>query len=97
MKCPKCGFNSFEFLDNCKKCGNNLASFKKSLGINPIVYAQGGPQTSAYQKPAAAVTREEAPIATASLPINEDADNSFTWDIPALSETASEADGAFRV
>ena len=96
MKCPKCGFNSFEFLDNCKKCGNSLASFKKSLGINPIVYAQGGPQTSTYQKPAAAVTREEAPIATAPPALSdEDAANSFTWDIPALSETSSEADGGF--
>lgn len=24
MKCPKCGFNSFEYLDACKKCGNTL-------------------------------------------------------------------------
>src|SRR3970282_1132354 len=28
MKCPKCGFNSFEYLDACKKCGN-------TLGVNP--------------------------------------------------------------
>src|SRR5574341_1899815 len=28
MKCPKCGFNSFEYLDACKKCGS-------ALGVNP--------------------------------------------------------------
>lgn len=28
MKCPKCGFNSFDFLEKCKKCGN-------STGVKP--------------------------------------------------------------
>ena len=28
MKCPKCGFNSFDFLEKCKKCGS-------STGANP--------------------------------------------------------------
>lgn len=37
MKCPKCGYNTFEYLDSCKKCGNNLIAFKESLGIRPLV------------------------------------------------------------
>lgn len=37
MKCPKCGYNSFEFLDSCKKCNNDLKDFKQSLGIRPII------------------------------------------------------------
>ncbi len=41
MKCPKCGFNSFEYLDSCKKCGNDLAAFKMSLGIQPVVMPPG--------------------------------------------------------
>ena len=36
MKCPKCGYNSFEFLDNCKKCGSGLGSFKESFGLRGI-------------------------------------------------------------
>jgi uncharacterized RDD family membrane protein YckC len=24
MKCPKCGFNSFDFLEKCKKCGSSI-------------------------------------------------------------------------
>ena len=28
MKCPKCGFNSFDFLEKCKKCGS-------STGVKP--------------------------------------------------------------
>jgi len=41
MKCPKCGFNSFEYLDSCKKCGNDLSTFKMSLGIQPVVMPPG--------------------------------------------------------
>ena len=33
MKCPKCGFISFDYLDRCKKCGQDLASHKQKLGI----------------------------------------------------------------
>lgn len=28
MKCPKCGYHSFEHLDNCKKCGQDLTAHK---------------------------------------------------------------------
>lgn len=28
MKCPKCGYASFNYLDACKKCGTDLVSFK---------------------------------------------------------------------
>lgn len=37
MKCPKCGYNSFEFFDSCKKCSSDLGSFKESLGIRGVV------------------------------------------------------------
>jgi len=28
MRCPKCGFHSFDYLDNCKKCGGDLTELK---------------------------------------------------------------------
>jgi hypothetical protein len=37
MKCPKCGYNSFEFLDACKKCGAELGSFKKTHRISTVL------------------------------------------------------------
>ena len=37
MKCPKCGYNSFETHDACKKCGNDLSSYKDIHGLKPIV------------------------------------------------------------
>lgn len=33
MKCPKCGYVSFNYLDNCKKCGRDLLKFKEDKNI----------------------------------------------------------------
>ena len=38
MKCPKCGYVSFNYLDKCKECGKDLVLFKKEKhiwGIKP--------------------------------------------------------------
>jgi hypothetical protein len=37
MKCPKCGYNSFEFHDSCTKCSNDLTGFKDTFGLKSIV------------------------------------------------------------
>ena len=37
MKCPKCGFNSFEYYDSCKKCSADLTGFKQTYSITPMV------------------------------------------------------------
>ncbi len=36
MKCPKCGYVSFEYLDMCKKCQHDLTMFKEERGIFAI-------------------------------------------------------------
>lgn len=36
MKCPKCGYVSFEYLDTCKKCQHDLTMFKEERGIFAI-------------------------------------------------------------
>lgn len=38
MRCPKCGYVSFNYLDRCKKCGRDLTAFKAEhnlWGIKP--------------------------------------------------------------
>ncbi|MDD2900055.1 MAG: hypothetical protein PHI31_15235 [Desulfuromonadaceae bacterium] len=40
MKCPKCGFNSFEYYDSCKKCSSDLSGFKKTYVISSVVLPQ---------------------------------------------------------
>jgi uncharacterized RDD family membrane protein YckC len=33
MKCPKCGFHSFDHLESCKKCGGDLTAHKTRFGL----------------------------------------------------------------
>lgn len=37
MKCPKCGFNSFEYYNACKKCSNDLTGYKQTYSITSLV------------------------------------------------------------
>lgn len=40
MKCPKCGFNSFEYYDSCSKCSGDLAGYKQTYSITSMVFPQ---------------------------------------------------------
>ncbi len=33
MRCPKCGYVSFDYLDRCKSCGDDLVPAKIKLNI----------------------------------------------------------------
>ncbi len=37
MKCPKCGYNSFESYDTCKKCSADLTEFKQIHKLTALV------------------------------------------------------------
>ena len=41
MRCPKCGFNSFDHLEACKKCGKDLADYKNKFNIKSVLLAGG--------------------------------------------------------
>ena len=41
MRCPKCGFISFDHLDSCRKCGKNIA--QAAAALNGTVYAALAP------------------------------------------------------
>jgi hypothetical protein len=36
MKCPKCGYNSFENYDKCPKCLNDLTGYKATHGLKAM-------------------------------------------------------------
>lgn len=38
MKCPKCGFTSFDFLEDCKKCGSDLQDHKSKFGLRSLIF-----------------------------------------------------------
>lgn len=87
MKCPKCGYNSFEYLDSCKKCNTDLTSFKLNHGIKPTILP-------AMDLVVGRSTEEQRPLQASStgsgaLPESEE----FSWH-EAVEETVGEA-GAF--
>lgn len=49
MKCPKCGFNSFEYYDSCKKCSRDLIGYKQTYSITSMVLPLGAKETLAVE------------------------------------------------
>ena len=41
MKCPKCNYTSFDYLDSCKKCGKDLLEHRESYNIRSVLFASG--------------------------------------------------------
>lgn len=68
MKCPKCGFNSFEHLDSCKKCGNDLIAFKTKHGLRSLLFPGSKSTREQVIPPEAAETPEEALQAEVTAP-----------------------------
>lgn len=79
MKCPKCGYNSFEYYDRCKKCSDDLIGYKHIHNITPLVIPlesreQLAAELKSSQKYAAQI--DEAP---------ESHDDIFSFDLPETS------------
>jgi hypothetical protein len=86
MKCPKCGYNSFEIHDSCKKCANDLTSYKDIHGLKSIVLPLETRTIMAEKLMAEQVP--DVPTAVADVPVDM-----FSFDIPE-SQTPAEA-GSF--
>lgn len=81
MKCPKCGYNSFEYLNSCKKCNTSLVAFKETIGLHAGVMPAG-----AVAATMAAVT------AVSGIPASESGSsdaNVFQWDLPSTDSSIS--------
>jgi hypothetical protein len=54
MKCPKCGYHSFDHLDSCKKCGHGLAEHKAKFNLRGFYFpghtAANDPEPMAYDE-----------------------------------------------
>lgn len=81
MKCPKCGYNSFEIHDTCKKCANDLTSYKDIHGLKPIVLPLETRTAMAERLMADRV--QDVPIAAVEAPADM-----FSFDLPADEATA---------
>ncbi|PLX98237.1 MAG: hypothetical protein C0623_13010 [Desulfuromonas sp.] len=54
MKCPKCGYTSFDYLDECKKCGKDLMEHKEKHNIRSLMFPASGAAAAATAATAAA-------------------------------------------
>ncbi|MDD2853647.1 MAG: hypothetical protein PHY09_17315 [Desulfuromonadaceae bacterium] len=76
MKCPKCGFNSFEYYDQCTKCSADLTAYKLSYSITPLVLPQEAKEVLASTFGAA---EHESDISSDTA---ENHDDMFSFDLP---------------
>lgn len=86
MKCPKCGFTSFDFLENCKKCGVDLQGHKTKFGLRSMIFP--GFQSA---EPAPSLIDESSEDFADASAETESADFGFdfmTDDEPAFEEPA---------
>lgn len=106
MKCPKCGFNSFEFYDSCKKCSGDLTGYKQTYSVTSIVLPQEAKERLAVLSRSAesvpdridntAVTHDDI----FSFDLSDDSpatakgnDNPFGFDEPLSSGNNSRSEG----
>jgi hypothetical protein len=75
MKCPKCGYNSFEVHNSCKKCAHDLTSYKDIHGIKSIVLPHESRTIMAEKLMADKL--HDAPAAPADVPADM-----FSFEIP---------------
>jgi hypothetical protein len=90
MKCPKCGFNSFEYYDSCKKCSNDLTSYKATYGIKPIVLPA---------EVRASMAEELLAQTALNTPQSEASDapvDMFSFDVPDAQPSSSLTDDPFN-
>jgi len=90
MKCPKCGYNSFEFHDSCKKCASDLTGYKETYGLKPIVLPAEARESMAAALMAEAALNEPVPVAS-----TEQVDM-FSFDLPEEGATPAIADDPFN-
>jgi predicted nucleic acid-binding Zn-ribbon protein len=88
MKCPKCGFNSFEYHDLCKKCLHDLSGYKQTFGIQGIVLPKEARETLASSRIGEAVETGQTPRTPETVA------DMFSFDLPEDGSAASAAQPA---
>ncbi|MDD2540758.1 MAG: hypothetical protein PHH28_06905 [Desulfuromonadaceae bacterium] len=83
MKCPKCGYNSFEYYDICKMCSHDLTGYKQIHSITSMVLP-----LEAKEKLAAELRSDESVTEQSSVDV-ETHDDIFSFDLPEDSASAT--------
>ena len=75
MKCPKCGYHSFDHLDSCKKCNIDLVEHKAKFNLRGF-----------FSPGQAAVTAPEPVIDESDEDVEESSDGSVDFGFDFLEE-----------
>jgi len=104
MRCPKCGYNSFDHFDSCKKCGNDLILFKQNYGIKSVLFpgemsptefsAEAETDATTADAAVASATANPAPKPAETAPKSSDTDSDdFGFDF--MGDTEEDDDLSF--
>ena len=66
MKCPKCGYHSFDHLDSCKKCNHDLVEHKEKFSLRGF-FSPGKTAAAAEPEPVIDDNEEEEASADGSV------------------------------
>lgn len=80
MKCPKCGYNSFESYNSCRKCSADLTGFKTSHGIFAVVLPPALSTDMAAAQEGSALNNQT---------LSDTAGDMFSFDPPTTSKVTS--------
>lgn len=83
MKCPKCGYNSFEYYDRCKKCSDDLTVYKQTFNITSLILPLE------VKEKLAAEYRSTERVTNQSVDVAETHDDIFSFDLPEDSSSTS--------
>ena len=90
MKCPKCGYNSFEGKDFCKKCSFNFTGHNARFGLSPIVFLRGLKTSMVEDLPSQVQIAPTKQIA-------EQPDKLFTFAAPEIAEVSVKENAVVEV
>lgn len=83
MKCPKCGYNSFEHYDSCSKCSSDLTGYKQTYSITSMVFPQAVKEQMAAESCSTESSADEISETA------ESHDDIFSFDLPEDSGATS--------
>ena len=89
MRCPKCGSISFDYLENCSKCGQDLREISAGLGG----FAKPDPELMWLGKDSKADSIKTEPEAGNSMDLSE-IDVSGLVDVPGTDTDVEEIDSS---
>ena len=85
MKCPKCGYNSFEYYDICKKCSSDLTGYKQTHSISSMLLPREAKEDL--------LAVDTKPAESASSRVSDSVeirDDMFSFGLPEDSPTTTE-------